>query len=178
MTKVLILGANGRIARIVEQRLLAETDVQLTLVLRNAGRLLVTSPERETVIQGDVSDSQLLDTVMPNQDIVYANLAGNMALLAQTIITSMNRNHVPHLIWVTGSGLYHETPNPFGAWVEQVVGHAAKNDTRHAARIIESSDIPATIIRAAYMTDDTKIDYELTYKGERFKARRLRPDKE
>ena len=30
MTKVLILGANGRIARIVEQRLLAETDVQLT----------------------------------------------------------------------------------------------------------------------------------------------------
>ena len=47
MTKVLILGANGRIARIVEQRLLAETDVQLTLVLRNAGRLLVTSPERE-----------------------------------------------------------------------------------------------------------------------------------
>lgn len=34
MTKVLILGANGRIARIVEQRLLAETDVQLTLVLR------------------------------------------------------------------------------------------------------------------------------------------------
>ncbi|MCG0575253.1 short-chain dehydrogenase [Lactiplantibacillus plantarum] len=170
MTKVLILGANGRIARIVEQRLLAETDVQLTLVLRNAGRLLVTSPERETVIQGDVSDSQLLDTVMPNQDIVYANLAGNMALLAQTIITSMNRNHVPHLIWVTGSGLYHETPNPFGAWVEQVVGHAAKNDTRHAARIIESSDIPATIIRAAYMTDDTKIDYELTYKGERFKG--------
>ena len=89
MTKVLILGANGRIARIVEQRLLAETDVQLTLVLRNAGRLLVTSPERETVIQGDVSDSQLLDTVMPNQDIVYANLAGNMALLAQTIITSI-----------------------------------------------------------------------------------------
>ncbi|KLD59001.1 hypothetical protein WP50_21890, partial [Lactiplantibacillus plantarum] len=39
MTKVLILGANGRIARIVEQRLLAETDVQLTLVLRNARSL-------------------------------------------------------------------------------------------------------------------------------------------
>lgn len=40
MKKVLILGANGQIARIVEERLLKEQpDVELTLFLRNASRL-------------------------------------------------------------------------------------------------------------------------------------------
>lgn len=39
MKKVLILGAYGKIARIVEKRLLDNSDYQLTLVLRHASRL-------------------------------------------------------------------------------------------------------------------------------------------
>lgn len=39
MKKVLILGAYGKIARIVEKRLLDNPDYQLTLVLRHACRL-------------------------------------------------------------------------------------------------------------------------------------------
>ncbi|AVW10057.1 putative oxidoreductase (putative) [Lactiplantibacillus paraplantarum] len=170
MTNVLILGANGRIARIAEQRLLAETEVQLTLVLRHSERLNIVNPEREQVVEGDVTDSQLLEQVMPDQDIVYANLAGNMELLAKNIVQVMLNNQVKKLIWITGSGLYHETPAPFGSWVEQVVGHASKEDTRRAARIIESSALQYTIIRAAYMTDDSKVDYEVTQKGETFKG--------
>lgn len=170
MTNVLILGANGRIARIAEQRLLAEAEVRLTLVLRHSERLNVVDSQRERVVEGDVTDSQLLERIMPDQDIVYANLAGNMELLAKNIVQSMLNNQVKKLIWITGSGLYHETPEPFGSWVEQVVGHASKEDTRRAARIIESSTLQYTIIRAAYMTDDSKVDYELTQKGEIFKG--------
>lgn len=170
MTNILILGANGRIARIAEKRLLAETEVHLTLVLRNSERLNIVDPRREQVIEGDVTDSRLLKRVMHDQDIVYANLAGNMELLAKNIVQSMLTNQVKKLIWITGSGLYHETPEPFGSWVEQVVGHASKEDTRQAARIIESSTLQYTIIRAAYMTDDCKVDYELTQKGETFKG--------
>lgn len=39
MKKVLILGANGQIARLVIPRLLQETDVHLTLYLRKSTRL-------------------------------------------------------------------------------------------------------------------------------------------
>ncbi|MFC6177491.1 NAD(P)H-binding protein [Companilactobacillus huachuanensis] len=170
MKNILILGANGRIAKIVERRLLAETDVYLTLVLRNANRLSVIEPERERIIEGDISDYKILNSVMPHQDIVYANLAGNMELLAKNIIQSMELNNIKKLIWITGSGLYHETPDPFGSWVEKVVGHASKEDSRRAAKIIEDSDIKYTILRAAYMTNDDKIDYELTEKGEIFKG--------
>lgn len=39
MKKVLILGVNGQIARLVIPRLLQETDVHLTLYLRKSARL-------------------------------------------------------------------------------------------------------------------------------------------
>lgn len=39
MTKIIILGAHGQIAQLVRQRLLKETDAQLTLYLRHAQRL-------------------------------------------------------------------------------------------------------------------------------------------
>lgn len=170
MTNVLILGANGRIARIVRQRLLAETDGHLTLVLRQPQRLGRVDELRETVVAGDVNDAQLLRKVMATQDVVYANLSGNMAALAQTIVTAMQATGVQRLIWVTGSGLYHETPEPFGSWVERTVGHASKEDTRRAAAIIEATTLNYTLIRAAFMTDEPKVDYELTQKGELFKG--------
>lgn len=44
------------------------------------------------------------------------------------------------------------------------------DDTRRAAKIIEESTVNYTIIRAAYMTNDDEIDYELTEKGSPFKG--------
>lgn len=171
MKKVLILGAYGKIARIVEKRLLDNSDYQLTLVLRHASRLdSLKNHNNVTVIEGDVSDKEFLTKVIANQDVVYANLNGQMERWAQNIVFSMQQNSVAQLIWITGSGLYHEVPDPFGSWVENYVGHASKEDTRRAARIIESSQLSYTIIRAAYMTDDAEIDYELTKKGETFKG--------
>lgn len=170
MKKILILGANGRIARIVEHRLLTETDAYLTLVLRNAKRLTLTDLARVNIIEGDVHDSKLLDRVMVDQDIIYANLAGDLSALAQNMINSMLKTGLKKLIWITGSGLYHETTEPFGTWVEKVVGHAVKEDSRQAAKIIENAALQYTIIRAAYMTNDARIDYELTQKGTTFKG--------
>ena len=170
MKKVLILGANGRIARIVRSRLLAQHDVQLTLFLRNADRITVSNPNRESIIEGDVNNTALLDTAMFGQDVVYANLAGNMERMAAQIVNAMVQQHIHQLIWLTGSGLYHEPTDPVGSWVERTVGHVSKEDTRRAAKVIESSNLDYTIIRAAYMTDNPEIDYELTQKGESFKG--------
>lgn len=171
MKRVLILGANGKIARIVEHNLLNNPEYQLTLVLRNVNRLSkFENAENITLIDGDIDDRDLLDRVMSGQDVIYANLNGNMEKHAKNIVEMMQKNGVKNLIWITGSGLYHETPDPFGSWVENYVGHESKEDTRRAAKIIESSDLSYTIIRAAYMTNDDEVDYELTQKGETFKG--------
>lgn len=171
MKKVLILGAHGKIARLVEQMIIDRTDLQITLLLRNARRLQQYEHlANVTIVEGDVSDRQLLDTVMENQEVVYANLNGDMEQLAHDVISSMTVNEVKQLIWITGSGLYHEVPDPFGSWVENYVGHESKENTRRAAKLIEASSLDYTIIRAAYMTNDDEIDYQLTKKGEMFKG--------
>ncbi|MEJ6347686.1 NAD(P)H-binding protein [Holzapfeliella sp. He02] len=167
---VLILGAYGQIAQIVRKRLLAETDANLTLYLRDAERIQPVDHDRETVVEADVNDYQALVKAMANQDLVYANLGGIFEPMAKNIVKAMSNTKVNRLIYVTGLGLYHEVPEPFGSWVENSVGHEVIEDTRYAAQLIEDSPVDFTIIRAAYMSNADEIDYELTQKGEAYKG--------
>jgi len=168
--KVLILGAYGQIARLVRQRLLAETDVQLTLYLRRANRLQDIDAARETVVEGDVNDYATLKAAMAGQDLVLADLGGKFEPLAQNMVRAMMATGVDRLLYITGLGLYHELPAKFDAWLERSIGHDVMEDTRRAARIIEASDLNYTLIRAGYMTNNDEVDYELTEKGETFKG--------
>lgn len=170
MKNVVILGANGQIAKLVRQRLLVETDDHLTLYLRNAQRLDDLNEARETIIEGDVNDYEQLKLAIKNQDIVYANLGGRFEPMAKNIVKAMTQLNVKRLIYVTGLGLYHEVPGEFGRWLEESIGHEVMEDTRRAAQTIENSTIDYSIVRAAYMNNDDEIDYELTRKGEPFKG--------
>jgi uncharacterized protein YbjT (DUF2867 family) len=79
MTKVLVLGAGGQIARWAVP-MLAGQDVDLTLLLRDAGQL--AGPPRDArVVEGDVLDRGQLDPAVRGQDVVYANLTGAGQLL-------------------------------------------------------------------------------------------------
>ncbi|WP_255259632.1 NAD(P)H-binding protein [Lentibacillus sp. CBA3610] len=53
MTHVLILGANGQIARYAIDLFLNEADVHLTLYLRNVDRLGKLGSDRVRIIEGD-----------------------------------------------------------------------------------------------------------------------------
>lgn len=64
MTNILILGANGSIARVAIELFLKQTDVQLTLYLRNSGRIRNMEPSRVRVIEGDVLDFEKLKEAM------------------------------------------------------------------------------------------------------------------
>jgi len=86
MTNVLILGANGRLARNTTRVFLDTTDAQLTLYLRRASRLKNHDPARVRIVEGDVLNAATLRAAMQGQDVVYANLAGDMARQARTII--------------------------------------------------------------------------------------------
>jgi uncharacterized protein YbjT (DUF2867 family) len=60
MTRVLILGANGQLARNTTRFFLDRTDAQLTLYLRRASRLRNPDPARVTIVEADVLDRQAL----------------------------------------------------------------------------------------------------------------------
>jgi hypothetical protein len=52
MTRVLILGANGTLARNTTRGLLDDPAVALTLYLRQASRLKNTAPDRVRIVDG------------------------------------------------------------------------------------------------------------------------------
>ena|SRR5271166_2993846 len=110
MTKVLILGANGQLARNTTRVFLKDTEAHLTLYLRRASRLANPDPKRVTVVEGDVLDAAILQTAMRGQDVVYANLAGDMAPQASVIVDAMHAAGVKRLIFISSMGIYREVP--------------------------------------------------------------------
>lgn len=158
--KVLILGANGQIAQVATELFLERTDAQLTLYLREAKRLSVSHPARVHVIEGDVLDLKTLDAAMAGQDVVYANLSGQMKEQAQNIVVAMQRAGVKRLIFVSSMGIYGEVP---GERYRSIL-----DPYRDSVALIEASDLDYTIIRPAWLNDNDEISYGTTQKGEPF----------
>ncbi len=161
MTNVLILGANGQIARFAIDLFLKRTDAQLTLYLRNSHRLKNSDPSRVRIVEGDVLDTKKLKEAMAGQDVVYANLAGELEKMAKTIVKAMDETGVRRLIFVSSMGVYDEIPR-------------GQHDSllepyRKATRIIEDSDLDYTILRPAWLNNRDEVAYGTTQKGEPFK---------
>jgi uncharacterized protein YbjT (DUF2867 family) len=164
VTNILILGAYGDVARLATELFLKRTDARLTLYLRNASRLKLSGPaKRVRIVEGDVLDAQTLKAATAGQDVVYANLAGDLEQQARCIVQAMTETGVRRLIFISSMGIYDEVPGEkFGGVLDPY---------RESARIIEASDLDYTILRPAWFTDDDEIDYETTQKGEPFKGR-------
>lgn len=170
MTKILILGAGGQIARWVIERLAEDKDVYLTLYLRHKRKLHGKAPSNATVVEGDVLDRKALDLAMKGQDIVYANLTGDdLEQQAKSIIASMKDAGVKRLIFIASLGIYNEVPGKFGEWNRKQIG-AYLPPFRKAADAIEASGLDYTILRPAWLTDEDKVDYETTVRDEAFKG--------
>ena len=170
MTNVLIIGANGKIARIAERFMIADENVQVTLFLRRAARLDGLKDQVKAIIEGNASNEQELAQAVAGQDVVYANLAGeNIVAQAQAVRVAMEQSGVQRLIWISTIGIYDEVPGKFGEWNKNILGDYITN-YRAATDQIEQSALDYTIIRPAWLTDKDEVDYELTQKGEDFKG--------
>jgi uncharacterized protein YbjT (DUF2867 family) len=167
MTKVLVLGAGGQIARWAVP-MLAGQDIELTLLLRGAGKL-ADPPAAARVVEGDVLDREQLDPAVRGQDIVYANLAGDLDVQAARIVESMRAAGVPRLIFISALGIYDEVPGAFGEWNRAQAGPLL-GTYRAAADTIEASGLDYTILRPAWLTNADEVCYEVTRKGEPFKG--------
>jgi len=167
MTKVLVLGAGGQIARWAVPMLAGE-DVELTLLLRDAGKL-ADPPGDARVVEGDVLDREQLGPAVRGQDVVYANLAGDLDVQAARIAESMTAAGVQRLIFISSLGIYDEVPGAFGEWNRAQAGPLL-GLYRTAADTIEASGLDYTVLRPAWLTNADEVCYEVTRKGEPFKG--------
>lgn len=170
MVKVLILGANGQIARLATAQLV-DAKADLRLFLRNANRLQSEKTGRAEIIDGDAANVADLTQAMVGVDVVYANLAGhNIEQQAKSVVAAMTQTGIKRLIWVSTLGIYDEVPGKFGQWNHQMLDDGYLPTYAAAAKVIEASELDYTIIRPAWLDNKDEIDYELTQKGETFKG--------
>ena len=104
MSKIAILGAAGQIARLAIQQFLAETSSELTLFLRNSGRVNDLANDRVRAVEGDVMDTAALENAVRKHDVVYANLGGdNIEDQAKSLVAALDAVGVRRLIWIATS---------------------------------------------------------------------------
>ena len=173
--KVLILGATGHIAHFAIEALIDQSDYQLVLFTRHPQHLPEYDQSRISVIQGNTLNQGDLDEAMKGVDMVYANLANpEIKQQAQNIVTSMDKNGVKTLVWISTLGIYNEVPGKFGEWNNNMLGFGKADGYlttyRAAADVIEASDLNYTIVRPAWLTNKDEVDYETTDKGQDFKG--------
>jgi len=160
MTRILILGANGQLARNTTTTLLRDSDAQLSLYLRRAGRLPNPDPSRVRIIEGDVTDIDALERALPGHDAVYANLAGDMKHQAECIVAAMRATGLKRLVFVSSMGIYGEVP---GERYRNVL-----DPYRDSAAVVEASGLDYTVLRPGWFQRRPAGDYRLTHKGEPF----------
>lgn len=162
MTRILIVGANGQLARHTTPYFLQQPQVQLTLYLRNARRLKNPDPSRVDIVEGDATDREALAAAMRGHDVVYANLAGDMKRGAQAIVDAMHSSGVHRLIFISSMGIYGEVP---GERYRSVL-----DPYRDSAAVVEDSDLDFTILRPGWFTRDSQARCSITQKGEPFRG--------
>lgn len=158
-SKVLVLGANGQVARHTTPVLL-KAGAELTLFLRRASRLANPDPSQVRIVEGDVLDMAVLKSAMQAQDVVYANLTGDMAGQARSIVEAMHETGLKRLIFISSMGIYGEVP---GEKYRSVL-----DPYRDSAATIEASGLDYTILRPGWFNREPSSSYHLTQKGEPF----------
>ncbi len=124
------------------------------MFLRNKSRLRNNDLSKCRFVEGNVLDFKQLKNAITWQDIVYANLAGDLEAMAINIVKAMDENGVKKLILISSIGIY------------DVPLKSVLKPYRKAADVIEVSDLEYTILRPTWFTNADEVDYETTRKGE------------
>jgi uncharacterized protein YbjT (DUF2867 family) len=154
MKNVIVLGASGNIASHVIDILVRKDDTDLTLFVRNKSRLRSNDISKCHIIEGDILNFKQIKEAIKGQDIVYANLSGDLEAMAKNIVKAMEEIKVKKLIFISSIGIY------------DVPLRSVLKPYRKAADVIEASDLEYTILRPTWFTNENEIDYETTRKGE------------
>lgn len=170
---VLILGANGQIARIVEERILTESafeDVKLTLGLRNPSRLQnLAGNSRVTLSEVDLNRRDQVEAVMEGQDLVFVAAVDHDKQNRPTknVIAAIETTGVKRVLYTNILGLYNEVPGEFGRWnLAQV--RSGLNAAITSDRLLADSGIDYTTLRLPWLNNRDEIKYEVTHKDETY----------
>ena len=171
---VLIMAANGRIARIIEERILTENqfeDINLTLFLRDTNRLAqLKSNSRVKMIEGDLTNFDDVNQAMKGIDFVYVAVVDHTkgGVITQNIIKAADQNAVKRVVMTNILGIYGEVPGEFGRWNAQSVGQSSLNEALKTDQMLAKSDLNYTTLRLPWLNDRNEVKYSITHRNDEF----------
>ena len=172
MKNVIIFGANGQIARLVEQRLLSnKQDLHLTLFLRNAHRLdFLKNNPRVTIIDGDLKDKIAVEAAMKDQNIAFIAVVDHDAnnSFTNNVIAGAKANGTTRIIATNVLGIYDEVPGEFGRWNAQMISKAGMFTAKKSDQLLAASGLNYTTLRLPWLNNRNDLNYELTHKNEEY----------
>ncbi|MGR6981647.1 NAD(P)H-binding protein [Testudinibacter sp. P27/CKL/0425] len=151
---ILIFGASGSLERYVIAEAQKLDNCVLTLFVRNPSRLPKNLPPSIRVIEGDALNYADVQSAVVGQDLVYLNLAGDLATMGTNIVKAMQQHGVKRIVAISSIGIYQSPLQPI------------LKPYRALADLIENSGLDYTILRPDWFTNADEIDYALTRKGE------------
>ena len=169
---ILILGAAGKIGKLLAAEILARTPYDLVLYARKAySRLNAIDSTRVKIFDGDFRDIDTLTEAMIGIDVVYINDMGDDQA-TNIIIEAMKKVGVKRVIGASVLGIYDEVPGAFGRWNKMMIGGSPRMQAQiESARAIEDSGLDYTLLRLTWLYNqkDNK-DYVITMKGDPFRS--------
>jgi len=171
MKKVLILGANGQVARIVENRVLKEQpDVELTLFLRNSSRLdALKDNVNVTIIDGDIANYDDVNNAMKGQDMVFVATVDHTSdnIITNNVVKAMEANNVTRVVETSLLGIYNEVPGEYGRWNYSQV-KSGLPAAINADKTLAESGLTYTTLRFPWLNDRDEVKYVITHKDEAY----------
>ncbi|MBT9671561.1 NAD(P)H-binding protein [Secundilactobacillus kimchicus] len=169
--KLLIMAANGRIARLVESRVLSEndfSDVELTLFVRNANQVSDRGDNsRVTVIEGSLDNSADVTKAVSGQDMVFVAAVDHTPTNTWTknVIAAMQAANVKRVVFANILGIYNEVPGEFGRWNQEMVASGLAS-AQNSDKLLSDSGLDYTTLRIPWLNDHKEVAYTVTHKGE------------
>ncbi|EFK31007.1 saccharopine dehydrogenase [Lactobacillus delbrueckii] len=182
--KLLILAANGQIARIVEERILTEDkfkDIDLVLLLRRASHLQSLKdryPDRVTLVDGDINNKQVVVDAAKGCDMIFSAVvdhddAGNNRP-TKNIIAAAEANKISRVIETSLLGIYDEVPGKFGKWNRDFCfgGNPEGSSPVNADQLLEDSGedsgLDYTTLRLPWLNNRPEAKYSITHRHDTY----------
>lgn len=169
--KLVILGANGRTGKHVLEAALAK-DIDVTAVVRSAGKRPSIQHERLTVVVGDPCDPAFLKQVLRGQEAVVSTLGGRSPTKAATSIYFRSAEAIVDAasdvglqrVLVTSTALLFHEQTRLGRILRTIVPNVVRSAAR-MEEVLETSGLDWTCARPGFLNDDDQTRYKTMKAG-------------
>lgn len=164
MKKVVIFGAAGLTGKYITRKMISESDIELSVFVRNPEKFGDIDMTGVNIIKGDALNFEDVKKAMDGQDVMLCSLDGDILAMAKNIVSALKETSVRRIVWITGMGIHHEITGARGIMLNM---YAKKRpEYIEAADLIAGTDVVTTLLRCPGILDGESETYNLTKEGE------------